>query len=254
MGYLSALGADAAALAPASPPAVPAEQPASPASAAAAADPARKFLLVTPSFLIAPPSPVSSSAPAGGAPRPARYLGTFNGGGAGRRTARHNLRRRCRGLRGCAAHRRASGRTSRRGRGGVAAESWRRKTRLRRETGAEAGVSYGIPSEAGPPASFSRRRAHLRSKHARNRARAEKSGPTQKGRPAKSNAPARLRVHRSAATPCRRRPQQYPLPRQPSRQRASCGCASRSRTPARFQRHRQRSRRCAPCPPPADRS
>ena len=61
--------------------------------------------------------------------------------------------------------------------GVVAAWSRRRKTRLRRETGAEAGVSYGIPSEAGPPASFSRRRAHLHSSSVRNPASGVNSSP-----------------------------------------------------------------------------
>ena len=48
------------------------------------------------------------------------------------------------------------GGVSRCGLGGVPR---RRKTRLRRETGAEAGVSYGIPSGVGLPASFWRRKA-----------------------------------------------------------------------------------------------
>ena len=81
--------------------------------------------------------------------------------GMGRAPRRHLERRGGRRLsRAVPYPSRCRGGVSRCGRGGVPR---RRKTRLRLETGAEAGVSYGIPSEAGLPASFSRRRAGSRS-------------------------------------------------------------------------------------------
>ena len=77
----------------------------------------------------------------------------------------------------------------------------RRKTRLRRETGAKAGVSYGIPSEVGLPASISRRRASSRSGCVRNprsgvNPSTRKAGPPTRGRPASFNAVALQRVWR----------------------------------------------------------
>lgn len=77
----------------------------------------------------------------------------------------------------------------------------RRKTRLRRETGAKASVSYGIPSEVGLPASISRRRASSRSGCVRNprsgaNPSTRKAGPPTRGRPASFNAVAQQSVRR----------------------------------------------------------